>query len=385
MIAAIDRVLEQACARIPGVVAAATTETETLYEGAFGRRDLTADAPMTMDTVFWLASMTKALVSAGAMQHVEAGRLALDAPIGDTLPALAGAQLLDGFSESGAPVLRAPSRPVTLRHLLSHSAGYGYDTWNEEIARYMKATGLPRAPNDWAQAARMPLLFEPGTRWNYGINTDFVGKAVEAASGKRLDEALAEQLFAPLGMTDTTVSLTAAQRARMARVHGRAADGSLAPIEWPVGNGPGFCMGGGSFCGTASDYLRFLRMLLNQGTHEGQRLLWPRTVAEMGRNQIGAAHVVPMRSSQPARSTNFEAFPGMAKKWGLGFLLTTEDVPGGRRAGSMAWAGLGNTYFWVDPTRRVAGVVMMQVLPFGDAACLDTLAEFERAVYAAIG
>jgi CubicO group peptidase (beta-lactamase class C family) len=384
--AAIDRLLHDATesGRVPGVVAAAASDAGEIYAASYGRRALPDGAPMTRDTVFWIASMTKALTSTAAMQQVEQGKLSLDAPIAGVLPALAKPQVLDGFDPAGKPRLRPATGPVTLRQLLTHTAGYGYDTWNHELARALPQLDLPRLPRNPDELARFPLLFDPGARWNYGINTDLVGLAVEAASGQRLDAYLRDHVLAPLGMHDTAFHLSPAQRARLTQVHARQPDGALSVIDWPVGNEPGYCMGGGGLCSTARDYLRFLRMLLAGGALDGARILKPETVAEMGRNHIGDLNVLPMRSGDPARSNDVELFPAMAKKWGLGFLINTEPAPGGRSAGSLAWAGLGNTYFWIDPTRRVAGVVLTQILPFGDHAALGLLDRFEQAVYRVI-
>jgi methyl acetate hydrolase len=384
--AAIDKLLRDAVetGRVPGVVAAAATDTGEIYGAAYGRRALPDGAPMTRDTVFWIASMTKALTSVAAMQQVEQGRLSLDAPIAAVLPALAKPQVLDGFEPSGAPRLRPAAGPVTLRQLLTHTAGYGYDSWNQELARALPQLDLPRLPRNPDELARFPLLFDPGARWNYGISTDLVGLAVEAASGQRLDDYLRDHVLTPLGMHDTAFHLSPAQRARLTQVHARGSDGALSVIDWPVGNAPGYCMGGGGLCSTARDYLRFVRMLLGGGALDGARVLKPETVAEMGRNQIGALNVLPMRTTDPARSNDVELFPGMAKKWGLGFLINTETTPSGRSAGALAWAGLGNTYYWIDPTRRIAGVILTQILPFGDHEALELLDRFEQGVYAAL-
>jgi methyl acetate hydrolase len=383
----IDTLLRDAAEsrRVPGVAAAAATASGEVYAGAFGSRALPDGPPVDLDTLFWIASMTKALTSTAAMQMVEQGKLTLDGPIADVLPALAKPQVLDGFDASGAPRLRPAKSPVTLRQLLTHTAGYGYDTWNAELDQALPKLGLTRMPRDADELARMPLVYHPGTRWNYGINTDLVGLAVEAASGQRLHHYIRDHLCAPLGMTDTTFVLSEAQRARLTRVHAHRADGSLEVTDWPVGGEPGYCMGGGGICSTARDYLTFLRMLLAGGTLGGARILTSETVAEMGRNQMGALDVLPMRSGDPTRSNDCELFPGMVKKWGLGFLINTQQAPGGgRSAGSLAWAGLGNTYFWLDPTRRVAGVILMQILPFADREALGLLDRFERAVYAAL-
>jgi CubicO group peptidase (beta-lactamase class C family) len=382
----IDQVLSEATSakRVPGVAAAAATAEGEIYAGAFGTRALPDGPPVTIDTIFAVFSMTKALTSTAAMQQVEQGKLSLDAPISAVLPALAKPQVLDGVDTSGRPKLRPAKNPVTLRQLLTHSAGYGYDTWNAELARALPELGLQRMPRDAQELARFPLVFDPGTRWNYGINTDLVGLAVEAASGQRLHHYIRDHICRPLGMTSTSFPLDEAQRARLTRVHFRKPDGSLDVMDWPVGGEPGYCMGGGGISSTARDYLTFLRALLNGGALGGNRILKPETVAEMGQNSMGPLEVLPMRSGDPVRSNDCELYPGMVKKWGLGFLINTQAVPGARSAGSLAWAGLGNTYFWLDPTRRVAGVILMQILPFADQEALGLFDRFERAVYAGL-
>jgi len=380
----IDRVLQSAIGTVPGVVALVTDRAGTIYEGAFGRRDVSGDTPMTLETVFWLASMTKALASAGALQLVEQNKLSLDAPIAEVIPDLAAPQVLEGFSDAGAPLLRPAVGPITLRQLLSHNAGYGYTGLNRDLGRYFELTGLPRAPTNYDELRRTPLQFDPGARWSYGINTDVVGKATEIASGQRLDQYLGEHLLGPLGMRDTVVTLSPEQRGRMTRLHTRQPDGSLAPIDHAAGNGPSFCMGGGAFCGTGPDYLRFCRMILNDGMFDGTRLLAPATVAGMSRNQLGAASVTKMRSVDPAFANEVEFFPGIEKKWSTAFMINTARAPTGRSAGSLAWAGVANTYYWIDPAAGIAGVMLTQLLPFGDAGVLDLFEAFESAVYAGV-
>jgi CubicO group peptidase (beta-lactamase class C family) len=313
---------------------------------------------------------------------VERGALSLDSPIAAVLPALARPQVLEGFGADGLPLLRAARTPITLRRLLSHTAGYGYNLWSASLQRCVTTCGMPRIPDSWEAAARVPLLADPGTVWNYGINTDIVGKAVEVASGRTLAEYLAAQVLEPLGMSDTTFELSAEQRSRLAGMHLRAADGTLSPLRWPVGEGQGFAGGGGGLCGTARDYGRFLRMVLNGGQLDGVRLLRDETVAEMGRNQIGGLAAGRLVSAVPERSNDVDLFPGIPQKWGLGFLINTEPGPNGRRAFSLAWGGLANCYYWIDPARGVGGVLLMQVLPFGDPAALRLFGAFERGVYA---
>ena len=382
----IDTAMRRAAAAqtVPGFVALAATDRETIYQGAFGRCDLSSDDAMTLKTVFWIASMTKAVVSVAAMQLVEQGRLSLDGPISETMPALRAPMVLRGFDAAGVPQLRPAQRAITLRHLLTHTSGYGYDTWNAELVRIHQHFGTERIPTNWSDVERTVLLFEPGTRWNYGISTDLVGKAVEIAAGQTLDAYLRDHVLAPLGMHDTGFLLTTSQLARKARVHARGPDGVLRPIDHASGETLSFCLGGGRLCSTGPDFLQFLRMVLGGGSLGGVQILRPDTVAEMGRNQIGDLTVSTLQSGVPERSNDANLFPGMVQKWGLGFLINTEPGPAGRSAGSLAWAGLGNTYFWIDPARKIAGVLMTQILPFADPAALDLLATFERAVYGTV-
>ena len=380
--AAIDAALAQATETrtIAGAVAMATTSGALIYQGYAGVSDLSTGAALRPDAIFRLASMTKAITSVAAMQLVERGKLSLDGPIAAVLPHLAAPMVLDGF-DGPMPRLRPAARPITLRHLLTHSAGFGYDTWNADLKRATDALGLPARPGNPDELARFPLLFDPGARWNYSIATDILGHAVEAASGMAIDTYLDTHVTGPLGMVDTTFTLTDAQRTRLVAVHQRQPDGSLGTGDRPAGNGPAFLAAGGGLCSTAGDYTRFLRMLLSRGTLDGARILSPETVADMGRNHIGTAEVVKMHSTVPAASYDCELFPGMVKKWGLGFLINTQAGPDGRSAGSLAWAGLVNCYFWLDPTADIAGVLLTQSLPFADPKALALLGALERGVY----
>lgn len=383
----IDRVLREAAERldVPGVAAMAATRDATLYEGAFGKRALPDGAAMTPDTVFWIASMTKAVTSAAAMQLVEEGKLTLDRPIAEVLPELAHPQVLEGFDAAGEPRLRPARRPITLRQLITHTAGFVYDIWNPEMGRFMEQRGIPGIITCENAALDLPLVFDPGERWDYGINIDWVGKAVERATGERLGDYFLHHLFGPLGMTDTAFKLTASHRARLVGMHARTADGALAPIPFEMPQAPEFEMGGGGLYSTAADYLAFARLFLNDGrAANGAPVLKPETVRAMSQNAIGALDVRLLKTAIPASSNDAEFFPGMVKKWGLGFMISTAAVPGGRSAGSLAWAGLGNTYFWIDQEKGVAGVILMQLLPFADAKALALFDRFEKAVYAAL-
>lgn len=369
---------------IPGVVAIAASGNDVLYQGAFGKRDLSKPDAMTLDSVFWIASMTKAVTAAGAMQLVEQGKLSLDAPIGEVLPDLAAPQVLEGFDESGEPKLRPASKPITLRHLMTHTAGFAYNIWNGDCAQYLEKTGTPNIFSCQNVALKTPIMSDPGTRWEYGINIDFVGKAVEAASGKRLDAYLRDHMFAPLGMNDTAFKITDDMRQRLVATHARGEDGSLAPIPFEIEQNPEFHMGGGGLYGTAGDYIKFTQMILNKGRGNGNQVLKPETVALMGQNHIGDLTIGKMTTVAPMYTNDVDLFPDIVKTWGLSFLINNAKTPEGRSAGSLAWAGLANTYFWIDPARDVAGVILMQVLPFVDAKCLEAFAGFERGVYAGL-
>jgi CubicO group peptidase (beta-lactamase class C family) len=384
--AQIDQILRQKsdAKEIPGVVAVAATGSDIIYQGAFGKRDLSRDDAMTADSVFWIASMTKAITAAAGMQLVEQGKLSLDEPIGKVLPDLASPQVLEGFDAKGEPKLRAAKKPITLRHLMTHTAGFAYDMWNGDMVKYLEKTGTPGITTCQNAALKTPLMTDPGTRWEYGTNIDFVGKAVEAASGKRLDAYLRDHMFAPLGMSDTGFKIGDAQRKRLVGMHARGEDGTLAPIPFELEQEPEFHMGGGGLYGTAGDYIKFCQMILNNGKGNGNQLLKPETVAAMGQNHIGDLAMGKMTTAIGWATNDVDLYPDMVKKWGLSFLINTAKTPEGRSPGSLAWAGLANTYFWIDPARNVAGVILMQLLPFADHKCLEAFAGFEHGVYAGL-
>jgi methyl acetate hydrolase len=382
----IDQLLRQMsdAKEIPGVVAIAATSKETIYQGAFGKRDLSKDVAMTQDSVFWIASMTKAITSAAGMQLVEQGRLSLDEPIGKVLPDLASPQVLEGFDANGEPKLRPAKKPITLRHLMTHTAGFAYNMWNGDILQYLEKTGTPAVTTCQNAALKTPLASDPGTRWEYGTNIDFVGKAVEAASGKRLDAYLRDHMFTPLGMSDTGFKITDDMRKRLVGMHARGEDGSLTPIPFELEQEPEFHMGGGGLYGTAADYLKFTQMILNKGRGNGNQVLKPETVALMGQNHIGELNMGKMTTAIGWATNDVDLYPDIVKKWGLSFLINSAKTPEGRSPGSLAWAGLANTYYWIDPARGVAGVILMQLLPFADKKCLEAFAGFERGVYAGL-
>ncbi len=381
--ATLDNLLQDAITRgdVPGVVAAVTNRDETIYENGFGDRALGGGAAMTSDTVVWIASMTKAITGMAAMQLVEQGKLSLDDPASDVVPYLGEVQVLDGFDDAGQPITRSPKQPVTLRQLLTHTAGFSYEIWNSSIIRYQEAKGIPGVTTCEDAALTTPLLFDPGERWDYGINIDWAGKMVEAVSGQRLGAYMKTNIFDPLGMDSTAFKITPAMRSRLASIHQRSDDDQLAPIEMEIPQEPEFEMGGGGLYSTVGDYLKFIKMILNKGMANGQQLLQPDTVEQMSINQMGDCRVCELKTAIPPVSQNAEFFPGMPKTWGLTFMINTETAPTGRPAGSLAWAGLANSYYWIDPSTGIGGAYATQVLPFADKKSLPLYLAFETAVY----
>ena len=380
----IDSVLKQAVdARdVPGVVAMAATDKGVLYEGAFGPRALDASAGMTPDTVFRIASMTKAIATVAAMQLVEQGKLKLEEPVPAIDPALGSPQVLEGFDASGAPKLRPAKRPITLRNLLTHTAGFTYDIWSPDTVRYVKATGLPNRATGKLVSLRTPLAFDPGDRWLYGINIEWTGRLIETVSGQALEDYFRERIFGPLGMKDSTYVTSTEQRARQARLHTRGADGALAvqPLE-PVPVKGEFWPAGGPLYSTARDYLVFLQMLLNGGSFNGARLLKPETVALMNQNHVGNIPCGVLKAELRNLSNDVDFFPGADIRWGYGYMLNLQAGPNGRSAGTVSWGGLFNTYYWLDPVKHVTGLIMTQILPFADERAVKLYGQLERGVY----
>jgi methyl acetate hydrolase len=372
----IDAPLRQAVAdrTIAGVVVMATDREGAFYRGAFGVADAETARPMTLDALFRIASMTKPITSVAALQLAEAGRMRLDDPVERYLPAFSGIRVLESFDPATGDYMVRPARnAVTVRHLMTHCAGLGYAFTCSQLRDFK-----PRAGDEFPVG---PLMFEPGERWLYGTSTDWLGRVVEVVSGEPLDEFFRRNILDPLAMMDTFYSVPPEKQARLVAAHRRQGDGTIAkepsqpsPVVSPA-------MGGGGLTSTATDYIRFTRMLLNDGALDGVRILAPETVEQMSQNQIGALGVPALASALPERSGDFAFVADGRDKWGLGFLITTDEVGGKRSAGSLSWGGISNTYFWVDRARGIAGVILMQFLPFADPQALAVYDAFERGVY----
>ena len=370
--------------RVPGVVAMVTDRHRNIYEGAAGKRRLDQPADMTTDSVFAIFSTTKAITGTAALQLVEEGKLDLDAPAKTYAPDIGKLQVIEGFDDNGEPRLRAPKRDITTRMLMVHSAGLSYDFINHTYNRLAQEKGQPSVITASRAALMTPLLFDPGERWEYGTNMDWCGQIVEAIAGKRLGEVFRTRIFEPLGIEDTTFELTDAMRRRLAGIHARNADGSLTPMDFELPANPEIHMGGHGLYGTIGDYMRFIRMWLNDGAGENGRVLRPETVRMAEKNHLGNNKVTAITGVIPSLANDAEFFPGQSKSWALSFMINDEQAPTGRPAGALGWAGLANLFYWIDRQNGFGGFWATQILPFGDPASFIGYMNFETALYDAL-
>lgn len=371
----------QGAPRVPGVVAMVTDRDRTVYAGAAGERVL-GGAAMTEDTVFAIFSTTKAITGTAALQCVEEGLLDLDAPAKDYAPAIGRLQVIEGFDAGGAPRLRAPKSDVTTRQLMLHVGGFGYDFFNETYRRMAEEHGQPSVVTASRASIETPLLFDPGERWEYGSNIDWVGQVVEGVRGKRLGAVMRERIFDPLGMEEIGFTRTAAMKARTATIHARGADGSLAPLGLALPDEPEVEMGGHGLYATIGEYMKFIRMWLNDGAGPGGRVLAAETVGWAVRNGLQTHQKVGMLPGVIASLSNdAEFFPGLAKGWSYTFMTVEEAAPTGRPAGAIGWAGLANSFYWIDRANGFGGYWATQILPFGDPVSFTGYMDFETAAY----
>jgi len=379
--AKIDETLRDGIARrkIPAAVGMVADRLKTLYSGAFGTRD-SSGTPVGIDSIFGIASMTKPVTTVAALQLVEQSKVLLEGPVSKYLPQFERLEVLDGFDDQGKPVLRPPKAAVTLKHLLTHTSGLCYDIWFEKAFRYnsQHKDGAPPGTDG-------PLMFDPGTAWQYGTGIDWAGKVVEAVSGMTLEEYFQAKILKPLEMRDTSYILPEEKFSRLVSTYQRKSDGVLEQNPRRMPTPPKSYGGGGGLYSTAPDYVRFMQMILGKGrAANGAEILQPKTVQSMEVNQIGMATAGKMKSTQPQVSSDVDIQPGAIEKWGFGFLINVTPYSGGRLAGSLAWAGLRNTFFWIDPERSLCAVLLMQFLPFVDKEAIGLLTDFERAVYSAV-
>lgn len=376
---------DDAVARVPGVVATVTRSSGDVYTGAAGVVSVAEATPMVPDTVFAVFSCTKALTATTVLQCVEDGLLDLDAPATEYVPEIGELQVLTGFAEDGTQVLRAPTTEITTRMLLLHTAGFSYSFFSPEYARLLAETGRPDVLSATSADLRSPLLFDPGTRWSYGTSLDWAGQIVESVRGERLSTVMAERVFEPLGMADSGFVLSESMQARRAEIHQRGDDGALLPTGLILPQEPEIDMGGHGVYSTIPDYTKFLRMWLRDGEGQHGRVLDAETVRAASLNGLGELQAGVLRTSAPALSHDVEFFPGQSKSWAYSFMVNDETAPTGRSAGSLAWAGLANLYYWIDRDADIAGMWGTQILPFADPASLNGYLDFESAVYSCLG
>jgi methyl acetate hydrolase len=370
--------------RVPGVVAMVTDRHRNIYEGAAGKRRLDQPADMTTDSVFAIFSTTKAITGTAVLQLVEEGKLDLDAPAKTYAPDIGKLQVIEGFDDKGEPQLRAPKRDITTRMLMVHSAGLSYDFINHTYNRLAQEKGQPSVITASKASLMTPLLFDPGERWEYGTNMDWCGQIVEAITGRRLGEVFRTRIFEPLGILDTTFELSGAMRRRLAGIHARNADGSLTPMDFELPANPEIHMGGHGLYGTIGDYMRFIRMWLNDGAGEHGRVLKAETVRMAEKNHLGNNKVTAITGVITSLANDAEFFPGQSKSWALSFMINDEQAPTGRPAGALGWAGLANLFYWIDRQNGFGGYWATQILPFGDPTSFIGYINFETAFYDAL-
>lgn len=382
---AADGILAQNVGRFggsPGVVAMATDRQANFYEGSAGKRELGKDTPMSTDSVFAIFSTTKALAGVCIMQLVEEGRIKLSDPAKLYVPEIAEIQVLTGFDAAGQPTTRPPKRDITVNDLMLHKSGLCYEFFSADDLKYRTAKGIPTVVSCTFASIRTVLLHDPGERWTYGPNIDWLGRIVEQQRGKRLGEVMKERVFGPLGMVDIAFTMSDSMKARRATIHNRAADGQLVPApDLALPQPPEMDCGGHGLYSTVGEYMKFIRMMLNDGAGPHGRVLKADTVAAMSRDALGTLDVGGWVTSIPAYSNTGEFFPGLSKGWSHTFMVNREDAPTGRPAGSLAWAGLANLYYWIDRTNGIGGYWATQILPFQDAVSYPGFVEFESAVY----
>jgi CubicO group peptidase (beta-lactamase class C family) len=371
----IDRVLRAATAvgTVPGVVAAATDRQRVIYRGASGFADTGARRALRPDSVFRIASMTKLVTSIAVLQLRDLGLVDLDTPFARYYREFRQPPVLRSFDSVTREYQASPAgSEITVRQLLTHTSGFGYWFLNPELRALMGSEPEHYNPPF--------LLYEPGSAFQYGISIDVLGQLVAPMSGLTLPELFARRLFEPLGMIDTGFDVPV-EADRLVALHAVADGGFAVTPNERHGEAP---RGGGGLYSTAEDYLALLRMLLNDGRVGARALLARDTVRELASNQIGALAAPRQMTAAPERTADF-AFMDGTQKFGFGVLLETRERPDGRAAGSYGWAGILNTYFWVDPAAEVAAVICMQMSPFCAPACLDLCASFERALYRHLG
>ncbi|MEC7569342.1 MAG: serine hydrolase domain-containing protein [Pseudomonadota bacterium] len=379
-------VLDQTIAtgKLNFAVAAVGNAGGQTWSHAAGYQDAEKTKAASPDNIIQIASMTKLVTTIAALQLVEQGKLDLDTPISAYAPELNELQVLTGFAADDTPIFEKANRAPTARELMTHTAGYAYEIWNTNALKSVQLGVTPSLLGE-GNYLEAPLAFQPGTAWEYGINTDWLGVLVERLSDQRLAEYFDDNIFKPLGMTDTFYELPAGKLDRSVTMMARAAEGlvklpSFQPTPMEKGSMPHYS-GGGGLSSTVADYGRVLQMLLNSGSLDGKTLLKSETVDSMFQNNIGDIQPAALTTVMPTLSTTADMSFGNKATFGLGLLIHTDGIDGGRKANAGSWAGLFNSYYWVDREAGTYGIVGTQVLPFYDGVAIETLLELEQAVY----
>ncbi|WP_310394869.1 serine hydrolase domain-containing protein [Hymenobacter sp.] len=341
----------------PGVVAMATDRHANFYEGCAGKRALGHEQPMTLDSVMALFSTTKAMTGVCLMQLVEEGRVRLDDAAKQYVPEIAELQVLDGFDADGRPRTRAPKRDITVRDLILHTSGLCYEFFSADDLRYRTAHGIPTVVSSTFASVRTVLLHDPGEAWTYGVGIDWLGRVVEQQRGQRLGAVMAERIWAPLGMADIGFTLTEPMKERRALLHDRAQDGQLTPLpDLILPQPPEMDMGGHALYASVGEYMKFIRMFLNDGAGPHGRVLKAETVEQMAQNGLpNNLTSGGWKTSIPSLANDGEFDPGITKTWAYTFQRNEEPAATGRPAGSLSWAGLANLFYWIDRKNGIGG------------------------------
>jgi len=334
----------------------------------------------SLDTLFRIYSMTKAVGVTAAMILIDRGKLSADTPVEDVMPEAAALKVLEGF-DGDTPRLRPPKQKLTLRHLATHTSGMAYEMLNDLTRKYLEVRGHPSIFSGLKTSFGYPLVFDPGEAWHYGPGIDWVGAMVERVDGRSIDAFCGAEIFAPLGMTDTCFELDPARETRLCALYLRGPDGKFIAGDPRNPVKPEFYGMGSCLYSSAPDYMRFIRMHLNGGALDGKRLFSETTARQLQANHIGDVNISVMKSIAPELSADFTFFLGQRKGHSLPFMRVEDDVPGMRSAGSSFWAGGANTHFWIDPTNNIAALFMTQSMPFIERRFVKRYEEFERAVY----
>jgi methyl acetate hydrolase len=381
----LDSLLEQSVNRaggVPGVVAMATDRKGNFYEGSAGVRELGGNKQMTTDSVFAIFSTTKAMTGVCAMQLVEEGKISLSDPVRKYVPEIAELKVLDGFDSSGQPVTRPPKRDITINDLLLHTSGLCYEFFSDDDLKYRTAKEIPTIVSCTFASIRTVLLHDPGQRWTYGVNLDWLGRVIEQQRGKRLGEVMKERLFEPLEMTDIGFTMSDSMQRRRVTIHDRAADGKLTPLpDLVLPQPPEMDCGGHGLYSTVGEYMKVIRMILNGGAGPNGQVLKPETIDFMSRDGLAPLEAGGWKTSIPSLSNTGEFFPGVPKGWAYTFMVNKEKTPSGRPANSLMWTGLANSFFWIDRQTGIGGYWASQIVPFQDCVAYPSFVEFETAIY----